>query len=90
MKIALTMTLVGLALAILMTVIVESRIRRQLSKRADALCAWTAIFGCYGVCVGVISLFVEYCFNASEWLALIIALPLGCPLLYLAGKAGEA
>ena len=90
MKTSLTIIIVSLVLAILATIVAESRASRCLSKRAqDALC-WALLACCYGVCVGAISGLIGYFFHLREWLALVIAVPFGIPLLFLAARVGEA
>jgi hypothetical protein len=90
MKISLANTLGCLALAILLTLLAESASLRRLSGKLDSFFSGAMLFCCYGVCVGVVSLVLAYLFNLREWLALLISLPLGLPVLVFAAKLGES
>lgn len=89
MKISLAIIIGLLVLAILTTLLVESRLSRRLSERNAAKFAGFAVVCCYVVCIGVVSALISYCFNVREWLAILIAVPLGAPLLALLVKASE-
>lgn len=73
MKITLSIIIGSLMLAILATVLVESR----LSERTAVKFAGFAVLCCYVVCIGVVSALLSHCFNIREWLAILIAVPLG-------------
>jgi len=90
MKISLAIIIGSLVLAILATVLVESRFTRRMSERAASRFMWLAVLCCYGVCIGVVSGLLVCFLHVPEWIALVIAIPLGIPLLLLAAKAGES
>lgn len=77
MKITLSIIIGSLMLAILATVLVESRLPRRLSERTAVKFAGFAVLCCYVVCIGVVSALLSHCFNIREWLAILIAVPLG-------------
>ena len=90
MRISLAIIIGSLVLAILATVLVESRLSRRLSERTAQKFAGFAILCCYVVCIGVVSALISYWFHVREWLAILIAVPLGAPLLALLAKASES
>jgi di/tricarboxylate transporter len=86
MKISLSLIFGSLGLAVLATALIESRLSRRLGKQMASRFAMLALLCCYGVCVGAVSAVVAYFFIIPEWVALVIAVPLGIPLLILASK----
>ena len=87
MNISLAIIFTSLALAILLTVFVESRRLRSISsKRMQTLFTWGVLLCCYGVGVGVASIIVGYFFHVKEMIALAIGIPLGLPILICAAK----
>lgn len=90
MKISLTIIIGSLVLAILATILVESRFSRVLGQRVSSKFAGFAFLCCFGVCVGVVSGLVSYFFHVREWVAILIAVPLGVPVLLLAARVGES
>jgi len=89
MRIFVTFTLVCLGLAILGTFVLESKLFRNVNEKVAFAGVWFVLMCCYGVCVGAISSALTYFFHFGGWIAFIISVLLGIPLLLLAAKAGE-
>jgi len=77
-KTPLIITFACLALAIICTVMAETRISPKGIRWAGM-----AMLALYGVCVGMVSSVLVYQFAVREWLAFVIALPLGFLVLGL-------
>ncbi len=86
---SIAIILVSLGLAVLATIVAESRLARLWGDRIAWRFAGFAILCCYGVCVGVLSAVIGYFFPVPEWLAVVIAVPLGLPILVLVAKISE-
>lgn len=77
--------IVSFLCAVVFTIIAEKRSRSVFGNRM----AWAALFAIYGVCVGIVSVALMYCFALGELAAVAISVPLGVPALFVAAKMSE-
>ena len=84
MKISYIIIFGSLTLAILLTVFAETTSPRRL--KTGSFFTMAAFICCYGVCVGVAALLVDYFFHIREWVSIAIGVPLGIPVLIAAAK----
>ena len=75
---------VGLAI---LSVVVGSRLGKKFGLSAMKACALISLICCYGFCACVVFGLLVGIFHMRFWLAVIIAVPLGLPVMYLLGKS---
>jgi hypothetical protein len=78
-----------LAAAIALTLLAESR-RFEPPSRAGPVLARAALLCGYGTCVGLVSSALAYFLPVSDWLALVIAVPVAAPVLLLFARMSES
>jgi hypothetical protein len=76
-------------LAILLVVAGAALDKRGAGLTVVKFCAFGAFVCCYGFCAFIAFGILAGLFHMRVWLAIVVAVPLGLPVLYLLGKAGE-
>ena len=75
---------VGLAI---LSVVVGSMLEKKFGRPAMIACVWISLICCYGFCAFAAFGLLVGIFHMRLWLAVVIAVPLGLPVMYLLGKS---
>ena len=89
MRISYWVMLACLGLAVLFTVLAESKASARLGKRLEGFISVMMVLSCYGVCVGLVSALLAHFLQIREWITLLVSVPLAIPVLLAAAWMGE-